>query len=134
MTATVYVIHADRPPTLLNLLPERRKLLIDWLAVQTTGGYTVVPEEVLDTVLDICASPGLSLEERAEYWDGVQTWVDLREGLNARRMLPEAVGCQDQEDAEKTASANAEDAKSLLVHGPNTARGSRSTSTGDESA
>lgn len=132
MTATVYVIHADRPPTLLNLLPERRKLLIDWLAVQTTGGYTVVPDEVLDTVLDICASPSLSPEDRAEYWDGVQTWVDLREGLNERRMLPEAIlGCTDQEDAEKTASANAEDAKSLLVHGPNTARGSRSTPTGE---
>ena len=133
MTADVYVFPgtASTPP----LLPERRKLLLDWLAVQETCGYVVVPEEVHDVVLDICGDPDLTTEQRAEFYDGVLTWVDLREGLNERRVLPEAIlGCQDQEDAEKTASANAEDAKSLLVFGNHsTARGSGITPRGTAS-
>ena len=129
MTASVYTFPgpAATPP----LLPERRKLLLDWLAVQETPGYTPVPDDVIDASLDAFACPDLTAGERLEYWDAVMTWVDLREGLTARRVHPDAVGCTDMETAETAASRNAQDALSLLVFGNNVARGSRTTPTGD---
>ena len=132
MTADVYVFPgtASTPP----LLPERRKLLLDWLAVQETSGYTSVPEDVIDAALDAFACPDLTAAERLAYWDSVMSWVDLREGLNARRTHPDAVGCTDMETAEKAAEQAVQDALSLLVFGNHsTARGSGITPRGNAS-
>lgn len=122
MTATVHVLPgpASTPP----LLPERRKLLLDWLAVQVTCSYSFVPEDVQDALLDMCACPDLSPEQRADFWDDLQNHVDLREGLESGRYLPDTVGCTHRDDAEETAGRNAQDALSLLVFGNQAARGS----------
>ena len=132
MTATVHLLGAHRPEQAPEPPDPNSMLLLDWLAVQVTSGYTDVPEDVIEAHLDEFACTNLTQAQRAEYWDGVLTWVDLREGFTDRRILPEAIGCWDQEDAENTAAANAEDAKALLVRGnQSTARGSGTTPTGE---
>lgn len=113
--------------TLPDLAPETRKLLLDWLAAEATNGMTVIPEEVITTLLDAYASPSLAGEARAQAWDDCLTWVDLRIGAIARTIHPEDVlgrpGTADE--AEEVARERASGELSRLVFGnQTTARGS----------
>lgn len=107
MTATSP--EADLVPTVQAAATcERRRKILRWLALESTQGRTVIPGEVIDTLLDVCACPSLTGEARSEVWDEVLNWTDLQEEMAERRGSPcdvdeSCTGPWAWEDAERIA-------------------------------
>jgi hypothetical protein len=120
MTATIHVLAPESPPP-PPLLPE--EIHYD----------RFVPDEIQEALLDAFASPDLTREQRAEFWETALHWVRLREYATDRTGHPEDVlmrpGTADE--AEEAAREIAQGEIALVVNGTRPARGSRTIPTGD---
>ncbi|MGI8449304.1 MAG: hypothetical protein ACR2MP_19420 [Streptosporangiaceae bacterium] len=101
----------------LAVSPDHHRKLLDFHAVLATNGCVPVSDEVNEALLDVCAHPSLTGQDRLEAWDDVLTWVDLREQAIHRLGHPADVLRRDgtAEEAEKVARGKAAAALARLT-------------------